>query len=140
MTPCTTTCAALVVVALTGGIVRADSIPARDCYCTDSTGGRIELSETICLHVGGRMFMAQCQMSLNVPMWREIREGCLSSRRIQPGEPGLDPPAVDPKIRAAKAQAAMDHDLVAGLLTDGGVIGKPPDPRAGDIGHHALGR
>ncbi len=50
-----------------------------DCYCTDSTGGRIELGETICLEVGGRMFMAQCQMSLNVPMWREVQEGCLSS-------------------------------------------------------------
>lgn len=50
-----------------------------ECYCTDSTGGRIELGETICLNVGGRMFMAQCQMSLNSPMWRETAEGCLSS-------------------------------------------------------------
>ena len=50
-----------------------------DCYCTDSTGGRVELGETICLSVDGRMFMAQCQMSLNVPMWRETQEGCLSS-------------------------------------------------------------
>ncbi|MDX2482277.1 MAG: hypothetical protein QNK42_01295 [Pseudodonghicola sp.] len=56
-----------------GGLVR-------DCYCTDSTGGRVELGETICLHVDGRMFMAQCQMSLNVPMWREVQQGCLSSR------------------------------------------------------------
>ena len=29
--------------------------------------------------VDGRMFMAQCQMSLNVPMWREVSKGCLSS-------------------------------------------------------------
>ncbi|MDF1854155.1 hypothetical protein [Pseudooceanicola sp.] len=50
-----------------------------DCYCTDSTGGRVELGETICLQVDGRMFMAQCQMSLNVPMWRELQAGCLSS-------------------------------------------------------------
>jgi hypothetical protein len=50
-----------------------------DCYCTDSGGDRIELGETICLQVDGRMFMAQCQMSLNVPMWRETQEGCLSS-------------------------------------------------------------
>ncbi|WP_375690625.1 hypothetical protein [Pseudooceanicola sp. LIPI14-2-Ac024] len=50
-----------------------------ECYCTDSTGGRVELGETICLHVDGRMFMAQCQMSLNVPMWREVQAGCLSS-------------------------------------------------------------
>lgn len=50
-----------------------------DCYCTDSGGARIELGETICLQVDGRMFMAQCQMSLNVPMWRETQEGCASS-------------------------------------------------------------
>jgi hypothetical protein len=31
------------------------------------------------MHVGDRMFMAQCQMSLNVPMWREVGQGCLSS-------------------------------------------------------------
>ncbi|WP_420586892.1 hypothetical protein [Ruegeria sp.] len=51
----------------------------RDCYCTDKSGSRIELGELICLQVDGRMFTAQCQMSLNVPMWREVQEGCLSS-------------------------------------------------------------
>lgn len=56
-----------------------------DCYCTDSTGGRVELGEMICLQVDGKMFMAQCQMSLNVPMWRKIRDGCLSSQLFQPG-------------------------------------------------------
>ncbi|NRB05626.1 MAG: hypothetical protein HRU30_20440 [Rhodobacteraceae bacterium] len=50
-----------------------------ECYCTDQSGLRIELGETICLQVDGRMFMAQCQMSLNNPMWREVSEGCLSS-------------------------------------------------------------
>ena len=43
-----------------------------DCYCTDTSGARVELGQTICLQVDGRMFMAQCQMSLNVPMWREV--------------------------------------------------------------------
>ncbi|MGB7244885.1 MAG: hypothetical protein WBC93_22700 [Sulfitobacter sp.] len=51
-----------------------------ECYCTDRSGGRIELGQTICLQVDGRMFMAQCQMSLNVPMWREVQQGCLSSQ------------------------------------------------------------
>ena len=69
----------------------------RDCYCTDSSGGRVELGETICLQVDGRMFMAQCQMSLNVPMWREVQEGCLSSR-LQRVEPALDAGLVHPKI------------------------------------------
>ncbi|SLN43524.1 hypothetical protein TRL7639_02282 [Falsiruegeria litorea R37] len=56
----------------------------QDCYCTDQSGSRIELGETICLQVDGRMFMAQCQMSLNVPMWREVQEGCLSSQANPP--------------------------------------------------------
>lgn len=53
----------------------------QDCYCTDKSGGRVELGQTICLYVDGRAFMAQCQMSLNVPMWREVQEGCMSSQR-----------------------------------------------------------
>lgn len=59
-----------------------------ECYCTDSVGARVEMGETICLTVGGRMFTAQCQMSLNNPMWREISEGCVSSGlRPAPGSP-----------------------------------------------------
>jgi len=50
-----------------------------ECYCTDKTGSRVELGQTICLQVDGRMFMAQCQMSLNVPMWREVKKGCDTS-------------------------------------------------------------
>ncbi|WP_081781017.1 hypothetical protein [Sulfitobacter noctilucae] len=68
-----------------------------DCYCTDRNHNRIELGETICLNVDGRMFMAQCQMSLNVPMWREVQKGCLSSSLDAP-QPTLDPLGVYPKI------------------------------------------
>lgn len=50
-----------------------------DCYCTDKSGARVELGEMRCLRVDGRMFMAQCQMSLNVPMWREVQSSCLSA-------------------------------------------------------------
>lgn len=69
-----------------------------DCYCTDRQGARVELGEMTCLHVDGRMFMAQCQMSLNVPMWREISEGCLSSSLRQSLQPTVDTGGVDPKI------------------------------------------
>ncbi len=68
-----------------------------DCYCTDRSGGRVELGQTICLQVDGRMFMAQCQMSLNVPMWREVQQGCLSSS-LQSVDPLLQTSAVDSKI------------------------------------------
>lgn len=69
----------------------------QDCYCTDKSGARVDLGETICLQVDGRMFMAQCQMSLNVPMWREVRKGCLSSR-LQSIDPTLDTHTVHTKI------------------------------------------
>lgn len=64
-----------------------------DCYCTDKTGNRIELGEYICLQVDGRSFMAQCQMSLNVPMWREISPGCMSSQ-LDPSETGEPRPVI----------------------------------------------
>ncbi len=55
-----------------------------DCYCTDSSGGRVELGESICLFVDGRAFMAMCEMSLNNPIWRDTGQGCLSSRLMTP--------------------------------------------------------
>ena len=54
-----------------------------DCFCTDKSGLRVELGENICLQVDGRAFIARCEMSLNVPMWRDTGEGCLSSK-VQP--------------------------------------------------------
>ena len=69
-----------------------------DCYCTDTSGARVELGQTICLQVDGRMFMAQCQTSLNVPMWREVAQGCLSSSLPQSLQPAIDAGGVDPKI------------------------------------------
>ncbi len=75
-----------------------------DCYCTDRAGARVELGEMICLQVDGRMFMAQCQMSLNSPMWREVSEGCLSSE-LSPGadlfqrlQPAINTVTVYPQI------------------------------------------
>lgn len=59
--------------------VKTPSGKVIDCYCTDSTGGRVELGQVICLRVDGRMFMARCEMALNNPFWREVQEGCMSS-------------------------------------------------------------
>ena len=69
-----------------------------DCYCTDSQGNRVEMGEMICLTVNGRSFMAQCQMSLNNPMWREISEGCLSSSLRERLQPAIDARGIHPKI------------------------------------------
>ena len=72
-----------------------------ECFCTDSTGERVELGQTICLEVGGRRFTARCEMSLNSPMWREQSEGCVSSRlieRLQRFQPVADAGFVHTKI------------------------------------------
>lgn len=59
--------------------VKAPSGKAVECYCTDTQGLRVSLGETTCLTVNGRSFIAQCDMSLNVPIWRDTGQGCLSS-------------------------------------------------------------
>ncbi|ASM72133.1 MULTISPECIES: hypothetical protein [Roseobacteraceae] len=79
------------------GDVKAPGGKTIDCYCTDTSGARIELGETICLQVDGRMFMAQCQMSLNVPMWREVQQGCLNSS-LNSGDQPLQSVGIYPKI------------------------------------------
>lgn len=72
---------AIALLAATPGVADVTGPNGRtvDCFCTDTQGLRVELGETICLTVGGRAFMAQCDMSLNVPTWRETGQGCLSS-------------------------------------------------------------
>lgn len=72
-----------------------------DCYCTDKTGSRVELGQVICMNVGGRSFMARCEMSLNNPMWRETGESCLSSRNKnlpQSLDPHFDSGTVNTKV------------------------------------------
>ncbi|NNL17239.1 MAG: hypothetical protein HKP37_00715 [Boseongicola sp.] len=54
-----------------------------ECYCTDTQGGRVDLGQEICLVVNGRSFMALCDMSLNVPIWRDTGAGCVSSSLSQ---------------------------------------------------------
>lgn len=66
-----------------------------DCYCTDRSGGRVEMGEMVCLQVDGKMFMAQCQMSLNSPMWRRVSEGCATSSLSPSGLPQSLQPTVD---------------------------------------------
>ncbi|MEM8849659.1 MAG: hypothetical protein AAGE03_06440 [Pseudomonadota bacterium] len=44
---------------------------AEDCYCRDGQGGQVEVGKAACLTVDGRTFLAVCDMSLNVPIWRD---------------------------------------------------------------------
>lgn len=74
-----------------------------DCYCTDTQGARVEMDEEICLVVGGRAFIARCEMSLNNPIWRDTGRACVSSSLapFEPFEPARDAGGVDPEIAAA---------------------------------------
>lgn len=55
-----------------------------DCYCTDTDGLRVELQQTACLRVGQRRFIGLCEMSLNVPIWRDTGLPCAMSS-LDPG-------------------------------------------------------
>jgi len=72
-----------------------------DCYCTDTSGARVELGQEICLYVDGRAFMARCDMSLNVPIWRDTGQGCVSSgllQRLERLQPSLEADGIHPKV------------------------------------------
>ena len=74
----------VLVVSSTAAFGQQGGVEWPDCYCTDRSGTRIELGQTVCMYVDGRSFTARCEMSLNNPMWREVGEGCLSSQAPQP--------------------------------------------------------
>jgi hypothetical protein len=50
-----------------------------ECFCTDSSGQRVDLGKTTCLKIGSQQVLARCDMSLNNPTWRRIQEGCPTS-------------------------------------------------------------
>ncbi len=80
--------AAALLAALVSAQTRAEGWtppPAKDgysypeCYCTNR-GLKVPMGALTCLTVGRRMFLARCAMSLNNPIWREVQDGCPSSR------------------------------------------------------------
>ncbi|MEL6208785.1 MAG: hypothetical protein AAFU72_15185 [Pseudomonadota bacterium] len=47
-----------------------------DCYCTDSTGGRVEVGQMACLRIGGREVTSRCEEAENLTIWRHQSDGC----------------------------------------------------------------
>ena len=88
----------VILLALAPALASAQAKKTVECYCTDKNGNRVEMGETICLNVDGRSFMAQCQMSLNNPMWRKVSDGCLSSSLGKERQPPVDTGGIYPKI------------------------------------------
>ncbi|MFD1696387.1 hypothetical protein [Roseibium aestuarii] len=52
---------------------------ASDCTCRDRQGNDRDLGEVICLQVGGRMYLARCEMNQNMTVWKEVADGCPSA-------------------------------------------------------------
>lgn len=69
------------------GFASAGSMPSRtpgtytpmegvEYYCTDADGARVELGQVICIRASCLTWLARCDMSLNIPMWRKVQDGC----------------------------------------------------------------
>ncbi|MTI17340.1 hypothetical protein E1162_08805 [Rhodobacteraceae bacterium RKSG542] len=63
-----------------------DGFSYPECYCTNR-GIKVELGDYSCLTIGSKQVFAQCQMSLNNPMWRTIQEGCPQASLIENDKP-----------------------------------------------------
>lgn len=46
-----------------------------ECYCTNRDQ-RMEVGGFSCLTVDGERFLAQCDLSLNSPIWRKVEDSC----------------------------------------------------------------
>ena len=56
----------------------AGAVEWPDCYCTNTQGERVELKQEACLTIGSRSFMGFCEMSQNVPIWRDTGRPCVT--------------------------------------------------------------
>lgn len=79
-----------------------------DYYCTGPNGARFEMGEVTCLVNNSCTvsWMAKCDMSLNNPMWRKVRDGCPAAsllHRMENLQPGLNTLPVNAKITPAKS-------------------------------------
>jgi|AVFP01.1.fsa_nt_gi hypothetical protein len=104
----------VVLAALTAALPAwAETASTPSCYCTGSRGERVELGETVCLTVGGRSFLALCDMSLNNPAWRDTGQPCVSSFRFEGPErvePALHAGAVHPHVGIAMDRPGIDRE------------------------------
>ncbi len=47
-----------------------------ECYCRDSSGGRVEVGQTACLTIGRQQVTSRCTKVRNLTIWRHQSEGC----------------------------------------------------------------
>ncbi|NEI69629.1 hypothetical protein GR212_08615 [Rhizobium lusitanum] len=60
------------------------SVPAfagENCYCKNTDGKQHAVGEVACMTVGGKSYLAQCEMNLNVTSWSKLQDGCPVTER-----------------------------------------------------------
>ena len=59
--------------------VAGDGPPDARCTCRARDGSKHELGQIVCIDVGGRRYLARCEMVLNVTSWQKVQDGCPST-------------------------------------------------------------
>ncbi|KQS93808.1 MULTISPECIES: hypothetical protein [unclassified Rhizobium] len=70
---------ALALAGLTAGVSSA-APPDAGCTCRKRDGTKAELGQMTCIRVGDDVYLARCEMALNVTTWRRLRDGCPEAR------------------------------------------------------------
>lgn len=77
-------------------------------------------------NMGCKTFTAQCQMALNVPIWRKISDECVSSSLSQRHQPTLYARLVDAHVGLAISQPRIKRQ-VRSPLCHRSIVGKTKD-------------
>ncbi|TXI04785.1 MAG: hypothetical protein E6Q76_11960 [Rhizobium sp.] len=68
----------LVVIA---AIASVPALAGQNCYCKNTDGRQHAVGEVACMTVGGKSYLAQCEMNLNVTSWAKLQDGCPVTER-----------------------------------------------------------
>lgn len=58
------------------------ALAGENCYCSNRDGKQHAVGEIACMTVGGKSYLAQCEMNLNVTSWSKLQDGCPVAERV----------------------------------------------------------
>ncbi|MEI2302045.1 hypothetical protein MKZ91_28685 [Ensifer sp. MJa1] len=67
--------------AAVAALLAAEVASAHNCTCRNRDGSKYQLGQIACLRVDGNVYLARCEMNLNVSTWRKLRDGCPTAAR-----------------------------------------------------------
>ena len=68
-------------IATVAALLAADLARAHNCTCRNRDGSKYQLGQIACLRVDGNVYMARCEMDLNVSTWKKLSDGCPTAAR-----------------------------------------------------------